>query len=47
MKINLKMRVRTTKKKIVVGTSQEKNNMEISIHEYKRTAYSDRKINAK
>jgi hypothetical protein len=29
------------------GISHEKNNIEISIQEYKRTAYSDKKINAK
>ena len=29
------------------GINHEKNNIEISIQEYKRTAYSDKKINAK
>lgn len=44
---NLKINVRITKKKIVLGINQEKNKKEINIQEYSNTVYSDKKMKAK
>jgi hypothetical protein len=44
---NLKINVRITKKKVVLGINQEKNKKEINIQEYNNTVYSDKKMKAK
>ena len=45
--MNLHRSVNSTKNTTLNGISQEKNKNEISMHEYSKTVYSDRKINAK